>query len=265
MSSICKQHIELRLITTAYLDQASWIYASVDVATNLQPLKYTVQLDMESLVYVVLHMALLFLPHNQSPMKVLDTIFIMFESRGAGPRAGAPSGGIGKMNNMQTRVHTGSYSWNSPLDKWLNTMIDYMAPLRGPANTGHRWTPPEVEVFWSSLLKQPIKDGDRIWTLPQELQRNAPHLFLGHGYQAPLPARIPTGLSKRTFESMLNGEVTRLMLHTRTTADSGNTADSSDDREVKRARGHPPNAKPRVGKARSTNSNSRRQIGRAHV
>ncbi|KAI0712052.1 hypothetical protein C8Q76DRAFT_476353 [Earliella scabrosa] len=224
---------------------ATWIYASVDVASNIQPFNYTIQMDMESLLYVVLHMALIFLPHNLSATAVLDTIYTMFESRGSdGPQAGgAPYGGFGKANNMLNRSHTKPYSWDSPLDEWLNTMISYLAPLVGSKGEDtHGWEPPHVEAYWSSLLKKPMKHMDRIWTLPPELQANAPHLFLGHGYQAPLPAPVPTHLSKRTFEDMIEGR-----LNLRTTTDMG---DSSDGRKVKRARGA--NSPPPTGKAALT-------------
>ncbi len=80
--------------------QAAWQYTSEVIASGLKPYRYPVALDMESLLYVVLHMSILWLPHDQTDDVIAYVLKKMFDQ---GSRSGEPSGGNGKKQNKIDR------------------------------------------------------------------------------------------------------------------------------------------------------------------
>lgn len=65
---------------------------------------HTLQDDLESLLYVVLYCALLYLSHNLSKSELARTIRVLFED--AELIDGRLVGGIGKLDSAVSRTHT---------------------------------------------------------------------------------------------------------------------------------------------------------------
>ena len=88
--------------------------------------KHTLQDDMESLFYVILYCALLYLPHNFSKDLLAQTIREMFEASKF--TDGYFIGGDGKLDNAVSRRYTKSMELNVPLKEWLDTVMDFCNP-----------------------------------------------------------------------------------------------------------------------------------------
>ena len=85
--------------------------------------KHTLQDDMESLIYVVLYCALLYLPHNLPDQELARKIWLLFED--AELMEGRLVGGLGKLDNMASQIHTKSVEFNTSLKEWLNSMMKF--------------------------------------------------------------------------------------------------------------------------------------------
>ncbi len=210
---------------------------------------------MESLLYVVLYNSILYLPHNQDAVTVRWTITQMFDFQGS--PSGEPLGGTGKDNNMDERRYTKLFRWNIVLDNWLNTMMNYMAPLPefgGLKDGVHRWTPEHVNAFWSKILEGPIVNGDRTPLFP-DLQEDASQYLSGPPFEATMTAPPPTHLTKRTYERMIGViDGLHLVTATRTTSSIQNTPRTASD--------SPPPAKKSRGADIASSSASTAFVGR---
>ena len=116
--------------------------------------KHTLQDDMESLLYVVLYCALLYLPHNLSKVLLAQTIKEMFEASKFSD--GYFIGGDGKLDNAVSRRYTKSMEFNAPLKEWLDAVMDFCNPQR-------RWKTPADDIwahphmldkFWGEFLEK---------------------------------------------------------------------------------------------------------------
>ncbi len=128
VSYICMTRICVPLIITLLVRKAAWAVTSAEIAKGHTPKPYGVKYDMESLLYVVLYDAILYLRHNQDAYVVRRTISHIFDFQGS--ESGEPMGGVGKEHNVTQTRYTRDYHWNSVLDNWLDTMMNYMFPLR---------------------------------------------------------------------------------------------------------------------------------------
>ncbi|KAI0770202.1 hypothetical protein C8Q74DRAFT_881282 [Fomes fomentarius] len=240
MTRIC-----VPFITTLLVRKAAWAFTSAEIAKGHTPKPYGVKYDMESLLYVVLYDAILYLRHNQDAYIVRRTISHMFDFQGS--ESGEPMGGVGKEHNMTERRYTRDYRWNSVLDNWLNTMMNYMFPLRefgGQMDGIERWTPENVNAFWSKLLEGPVVDGDRTSLFP-DLREDASQYLSGPPFEATFTAPPPTVLTKRTYDKM--ADVIKGLNLATATQPSAHRAASDDP---------PPAKKGRTGGVRSSAPNA---------
>lgn len=116
-------------------------------------LKHTLQDDLESLLYVVLYCALLYLPHNLSKEKLSQTIRLLFED--ARFINGRLAGGQGKLDNANSRMYTEPVKFNTPLKDWLDTIMDYCDPPSGlQMQREDPWTQLHLlDKFWADFLQ----------------------------------------------------------------------------------------------------------------
>ncbi len=127
--------------------------------------KHTIKHDMESMLYVVLYCALLWCPHNADGAllrNILSGMFDFFQLTDDG----RPTGGAGKLQNMQHRQWTSQLQWHSAaVQAWLTQVMD----LHHPARPGFpfeslisdasrpeavpQWTPDALDALWKKILE----------------------------------------------------------------------------------------------------------------
>ncbi len=206
---------------------------------------------MESLLYIVLHMSILWLPHNRADTDIQYILQKMFECSSDG--SGEPTVGHGKQDNSYDRRYTRGYKWdNGDIQEWLTTMMDYLSPSVGSKITSedseNTWSPEHVDKFWSKLLKRELEVGDRFETLPSNLQRSASRVFLGERNAATGTAPRSGFQAKRSFATMkldalrLESQPTTTQPHGGTTAvvagltEGDSPSDADGPRPTKRLR-----------------------------
>ncbi|KAI0712051.1 hypothetical protein C8Q76DRAFT_796939 [Earliella scabrosa] len=133
--------------------------------------QHTIQDDMESLIYVVLYCAYLWLPHELSSRELSSTMEMFFAFREQ--RGDKYFGGMGKASNRIGRTYTDLPNFEPALQTWINLMLDMCCPRidLSPGNTPYReedkdvpvnnpealalkrkrWTPEHVEKFWAEF------------------------------------------------------------------------------------------------------------------
>ena len=123
--------------------------------------KHTLQDDMESLIYVVLYCALLYLPHNLSDQELAQKIWLLFEDTEL--MEGRLIGGLGKLDNMASQIHTKSVEFNTSLKEWLNSMMKFCRPRHVPKGTEDPCTEVQLlDKFWADFLeKHTLETNDR--------------------------------------------------------------------------------------------------------
>ncbi|KAI0326081.1 hypothetical protein GY45DRAFT_1374254 [Cubamyces sp. BRFM 1775] len=115
--------------------------------------KHTFEDDMESLLYVVLYCALLYLPHRLTK-KTLTFLYRGFfdELHDVGETV---YGGVGKNANSANRIWTRRVHFSSPaLQEWLDTVMNYHSPqIQDREKYKGMWEPDKLDAFWSSFLE----------------------------------------------------------------------------------------------------------------
>ena len=129
--------------------------------------RQTFEYDIESLLYVVLYCALLWLPHHLSQAHLKTTIEVVFEESEWSPIHKALLGGAGKLANAVTRHFTGGAKCTLPLQNWLDTVMDHCGPTDLPHTHGRdtsRWSPEQLDAFWADLLQtETLETDDRVY------------------------------------------------------------------------------------------------------
>ncbi|KAI0635992.1 hypothetical protein C8Q77DRAFT_1053379 [Trametes polyzona] len=138
----------------------TWDYMSIRMlGPNHDNEKHTIQDDMESLLYLVLYCALLYLPHNL-PMLGLTTLVQEFFRQDAGG-----IGGEAKRLNAVSRRYTRRVRFRSTaLQEWLHAVMDYHSPTEDVRERClGMWTPEHLDAFWSAFLEMhALERDDRI-------------------------------------------------------------------------------------------------------
>lgn len=122
--------------------------------------------DMESLVHLVLYCALLYLPHALEKDALLQTFHEYFEAM-AGVPPGPAHGGDLKFRTAHDRGLIRAARFGSAsLAEWLTTMLEMQCPPGWRTegyNYGERWTPEDVDAFWSEFLNtHTLERDDRV-------------------------------------------------------------------------------------------------------
>ena len=138
-------------------------FTSIAVATTGHQHVHSLEDDLESLLYIVLYCALLWLPVN-SPIKGLDWWLEVFFYV---PREGLVAGPDDKMFNIITRQHTGwlsSERSRAVLD-WLDDAMDLHSHCVGgpnPAGPNPAWVGGEaLGKMWNEVLLKELPEDDR--------------------------------------------------------------------------------------------------------
>ncbi|RPD77918.1 hypothetical protein L226DRAFT_336365 [Lentinus tigrinus ALCF2SS1-7] len=141
----------------------TWLFMSNRMmAPRGTTIKHTLQDDLESLLYVVLYCAFLYLPHNLSDEELSRTIRLLFED--ARLIDGQLGGGQGKLDNASMRTHTKPVKFNAPLKEWLDTIMDYCDPPRTlEMDDPDPWTELDLlDKFWAEFLQtHTLESNDR--------------------------------------------------------------------------------------------------------
>ena len=129
--------------------------------------------DMESLLYVILYLALLRLPLVDSTKARFA--LTLFESKEI--EHGRPSSQA-KKNNLRDGRHTDDVQWqNAPLQYWIDNMLYLLRPdtehTRRQERTidvrGKQWKSVDVKTFWEGFLRRwgvNLPMNDRQSTIP---------------------------------------------------------------------------------------------------
>ncbi|RPD62295.1 hypothetical protein L227DRAFT_609533 [Lentinus tigrinus ALCF2SS1-6] len=141
----------------------TWLFMSNRMlAARGVKIKHTLQDDLESLLYVVLYCAFLYLPHNLSDEELSRTIRLLFED--AQFVNGELAGGEGKVDNAILRTYTKPVKFNAPLKEWLDTIMDYCDPRpRLQMGDLDPWTQLDLlDKFWAEFLQtHTLESNDR--------------------------------------------------------------------------------------------------------
>ncbi|KAI0671022.1 hypothetical protein C8Q78DRAFT_1033476 [Trametes maxima] len=124
--------------------------------------KQTFMDDMESLLYVVLYCALLWLPHNLTERTLTSIIRDMFEYS-TEVETGVRHGGFGKASNAGDRFYTRDIEFRSAaLQEWLNTAMDYhQTSLPWQEASLDKWSDPShLHTFWAEFLETHTLESD---------------------------------------------------------------------------------------------------------
>ena len=133
--------------------------------------KQTIQDDIESLLYVVLYCALLWLPHTLPQAQLKETIWEIFERATWSSFDKAFIGGEGKFANAVTRAFTKKANFPPALHEWLDTVMDHHVPVdfSDPSRDTTPWSTDQLEAFWADLLQR--------HTLPSNDRNSHDHPF----------------------------------------------------------------------------------------
>ncbi|RDX42627.1 hypothetical protein OH76DRAFT_1410972 [Lentinus brumalis] len=200
----------------------TWEYmslATMDQADAGKDNKQTLEDDMESLLYVIIHCGLLWLPHDLSDSELNATITMFFTARNvplsdtAAIRQEAMARGIRPME-----IGCG-------LKDWLFDLLDYFSGFEPPEDEGedreppaagegdgeppkntHEWTIENLEKFWEEFLRtHTLGQDDRvvhnhpraIRALPPADDTTPPQLeTAAAGPSDPTPSPSPSSIAK---------------------------------------------------------------------
>ncbi|KAL1950098.1 hypothetical protein VTO73DRAFT_5220 [Trametes versicolor] len=178
-----------------------WQFASLDILEK-EDAPHTIQDDMESIYYVVLYCALLYLPHLIEVNELLRLLGLIFDFSTIknGTRAG---GGMVKSADLREGAYTGSLPWTEgsrPIRKWLEFVrgdisLHRYNPPKPPAPAVHAdgWTPASFKTFWDAFFTKygsnlPREDRtDHIKANGARFAKTAPRGALGIAFQPTIP------------------------------------------------------------------------------
>ncbi|TFK87463.1 hypothetical protein K466DRAFT_662999 [Polyporus arcularius HHB13444] len=140
----------------------TWPFMSINMLSP-DPKTATIQDDLESLLYVILYCALLWLPHKLPKKDLYVVIRNIFDF--SVTLNGVKCGGDYKLSNAMVRLYTGPIVWQSGVVKrWLNSFMSYHSPLPGEVDSKSRWTDLDyLDTFWSNFLQtESLETDDRV-------------------------------------------------------------------------------------------------------
>ncbi|RDX42650.1 hypothetical protein OH76DRAFT_1488529 [Lentinus brumalis] len=172
----------------------TWEFMSIAMLDRSAPTRrQTLEDDLESLFYVVLYCAFLWLPHNLSESDLAETMTAVFDFRDS--IEGEIYGGKGKVMNRYMRVYTRHVAFGPALKQWIDGIMDLLRPpLRrtyrpprksadvgkdddrdkalaerskaspgadeGASKPAPAWNMENVERFWAEFLRTHALDKD---------------------------------------------------------------------------------------------------------
>ncbi|RPD54657.1 hypothetical protein L226DRAFT_90085 [Lentinus tigrinus ALCF2SS1-7] len=144
----------------------TWDFMSIKMLRDSKNIRrYTIQDDMESLLYVVFYSALHWLPHNFTDEDGLPEVISAFFKRRTS-KSGLLFGGDAKLRNTMDRFYTSAPTFDSTaFREWLDTAFDYHSPPKGKeVEYADKWSNPDhLDAFWSDFLHtHNLERGDRV-------------------------------------------------------------------------------------------------------
>ena len=141
-SSIC-----VEIGSKSYSSQATWQFTSTQYRSGVVPSKHKLQFDMESLLYIVLYCAFLWLPHDQ-PQLVSDVFFMLFEEKSLRPTGEATAASQGRKGAFRDGGLISDFTWKCPpLQEWITSMRNLFS--------AGAWQLEKVAPCWYKLLEKP--------------------------------------------------------------------------------------------------------------
>lgn len=184
-----------------FTSQMYWQFSSLGVLEN-KDAPHTIQDDMESIYYVVLYCALLYLPHHIDGNELLCLLGLLFDFNTVKNSTRA-SGGMVKSADLHRGAHTGDLPWtqsSKPIREWLEAVRGDISqysykPPKPPALADHAdgWTPASFKTFWDTFLsthgsKLPRNDRtDHIKANRAPFAKTAPRSALDIAFQPTIP------------------------------------------------------------------------------
>lgn len=144
--------------------QGTWKFMSSKVLSKPEQ-PHTLEDDMESLLYVVLYCALLYLPHNLDDESLETVIQRLFDH--SVEIKGVLRGGSGKVANRAARTLTERIKFTNPdLQKWLDDAMNLHGRVGVPsAQSSLIWREPEnLDKLWRDFFAthHTLAGGDRV-------------------------------------------------------------------------------------------------------
>ncbi|TBU44439.1 hypothetical protein BD309DRAFT_958321 [Dichomitus squalens] len=129
--------------------------------------KQTLADDLESLVYVVLYCALLWLPHDLSQDDLQAAMKGIFELSRWHPVRKAFVGGDGKIGLALQHDYIKHANFPAPFQRWLDSVLDHMIPVggghSGPRRDTSQWSADQLDTFWADILQtETLEQNDRV-------------------------------------------------------------------------------------------------------
>ncbi|KAH9931662.1 uncharacterized protein BXZ73DRAFT_77686 [Epithele typhae] len=168
----------------------------------------TLQDDIESLFYVILYCAYLWLPHDASKNRLATSMYQMFDHK-ASYYGDKRLHGTAKTMNLRDQRYTRGFNWPAPLREWLETVMLYMTPPRAEeCDYEDKWTDPEhLDAFWRELLRKhggtlPVDDRVEHDHPRARTIRRVPSAIERHAHSSPfLPSSASSSASATTPSS----------------------------------------------------------------
>ncbi|KAH9849505.1 hypothetical protein C2E23DRAFT_362487 [Lenzites betulinus] len=133
----------------------TWLYMSWRMQDGREVNgRHTFQDDMDSLIHVITHCALLYLPHHHSSAALAAVIQETYERDVE--IHGVKYGGEGKRQNTYSRHLIKRAGFESQaLVEWLNGALDLELPEESfdMVNFSERFTPENMDEYWSTFLR----------------------------------------------------------------------------------------------------------------
>ncbi|KAH9849524.1 hypothetical protein C2E23DRAFT_363420 [Lenzites betulinus] len=163
----CKVNVSERRIND--MVSMNWQFLSVPATMKLNGERHRIQDDMESLYWVVIYCALLYLNHGLPGNDLLDMLSVIFDrriKRGVSDLAKAmKSDGEGKYGELHIAMQTRHVAWpNAPLATWISTvrstLRQYLTALElGSVEEARQlWSPSIFTSFWAEFFTKYPKD-----------------------------------------------------------------------------------------------------------
>jgi serine/threonine protein kinase len=164
VSAIANRHRDLTILTSFFHNQGTWLFMSIKLLTY-PTTRHELQDDLESFCYVVIYLALRYLPHN----KVSELPAIMtnvFEHHYNVPTG--VFGGTGKESMVNSRRYIGKdldFTDNEPLTSWIDMALRFIADWYAYLNQSVQYISAEIPHL--ELRNRPLRDHK---TLDQTFQ-----------------------------------------------------------------------------------------------
>ncbi|KAH9943169.1 uncharacterized protein BXZ73DRAFT_40721 [Epithele typhae] len=143
------------LINVAFRFKGTYMFASRQLAAIGDSSHSRLQDDMESLLYVILYCAFLWLPHTAPEERLKTSVYMMFE-RDCAERGIA--NGAAKLSNAVSRIHTSGFDWPPLFREWLDEALGYNGPQHQERYQDKWDDPVHLDTYWGNFLKSHESD-----------------------------------------------------------------------------------------------------------